>query len=169
MLRARPIVREIRQLEARATLTYVAARTDAPVLRILACWLRGHCGGTLGTAVIAKLAEHADWQTRREATRALRRMSAWSQLDVIATNDPHDRIRTLAMCRPSRPIADRIADFVGPTPRRSIIATTRHLFLAPQLELNQRHPPKSPQLIREILVRLQRLISGQQHVVQQTD
>ena len=160
LLVARPLIREVERLNARATLSHVVARTRDPQLRVLACWLRGRCGGTVGTADLVPLSTDPDGQTRKEAARALKRMAAWGPLAKMATDDPLVRIRRMATCDPVRPMPARIASFVRHVPRRTQSVAPVPYFQAPQLELGHQHPPKSSSLIRALLQRIQRLVGG---------
>ena len=162
-IRTRPIIREIQASHQVAVLTLVVDRTPDPVLRILAIWLRGRCRGTVGTKILAKCGNHPDFHTRKEAVRALKRMSAWSVLDDIANSDPNERIRRMATCKPSRPISQRIADFTLNLARLSTSEHEKRLYLSSKLDITRRKPPKSLATIRNILKRIHLLVSGNGH------
>jgi hypothetical protein len=76
--RLRPQIRQVQAIDATPVLCLVVERTDDPTLRILAIWLRGRCGGSLGTSSLAAFATAADDRTRKEVARALKRMGAWA-------------------------------------------------------------------------------------------
>lgn len=80
-------IREIQRINSRGILSLTVERTPDPKLRLLAIWLRGRCGGTLGTSILADYVTHLDPQTRKEVARALKRMSAWVQLRQLADTD----------------------------------------------------------------------------------
>ena len=159
-----PLREKIRQVQAlnwRSVLSYVVQLTHDPTLRLLAIWLRGRCGGSLGTSSLARFAAHRDDQTRKEVARALKRMGAWVQLREIADNDTSERIRRMATMQPLRPYRDRLADFSNRLPRLEVTSVKRPLFLSPELDVRQGRPPKSRSVIRMILERIHRLVAGQ--------
>jgi hypothetical protein len=154
-------IKQVQDLNASALLCLVVERTDDPTVRILAIWLRGRCGGSLGTASLAKFAHHPDDQIRKEVARALKRMGAWAQLREMAENDTSERIRRMATSEPSRPYRDRLSDFSRRFPRVNVASVKQPLFVSPQLELGQGRPPKSRSVIRMILERIHRIVAGQ--------
>ena len=168
-LRLRPQIRQVQAIEATPVLCLVVERTDDPTLRILAIWLRGRCGGSLGTSSLAKFATAGESQsrspeddrTRREVARALKRMGAWVQLREMAEHDPNPRIRRLATAQPARPYRQRLAEYTQRVSRVSAATGKQPLVLAPDLDLTQGRPPKSRSFIRTILERIHRLVTGQ--------
>jgi hypothetical protein len=61
----------------------------------------------------------------------------------------------------SKPYAQRLANF---TKRVACLPTTpsrQPLFVSPELDLSQGHPPKSASFIRMIIERIHRLLTGQ--------
>lgn len=157
---ARPLIRKVQAWNERAVLNLVVERTRDPILRVLAIWLRGRCRGSIGTATLVKFADHPDFHTRKETARALQRMSAWRTLAVMAEADPSERIRRLATSTPARPFTKRIADFKRHLARIPVPAKRKTLYVAPQLDIGHGTPPKSPALIRAILERIRRLVTG---------
>jgi hypothetical protein len=158
-LSARPIIRDIRILNASATLNLVIQSTKDPVLRILAIWMRGKCRGTLGTQVVAQFANHPDFFTRKEVARALKRMSAWQELATMQSTDPDERIRRIASPHPGRPIVSRIAKYMRHVPRSEVVSSRKLLFLAKSVNTHEIKPPKPISVIRAILDRIRRLVS----------
>lgn len=160
-LRLRRQIRKVEMLDATPVLCFVVERTRNPLLRILAIWLRGRCGSALGTASIVRFANDPDEATRKEVARALRRMQAWGPLQEMADVETNPRIQWLATVHASKPYAQRLANF---TKRVACLPTTpsgQPLFVSPELDLSQGHPPKPASFIRMILERIHRLLTGQ--------
>jgi hypothetical protein len=153
-------VREIERINPRAALTLVVDRTVNHRLRYLAIWLRGRCGGTLGASTVSRFSTSSDRALRKEVTRCLKRLSAWAELRAIAETDPDPQIRQLAKQSPSKPYAARLAGFSQHIRRRIIARSTPELVVSPELDLTQGRPAKPRWLIRMILDRIHRLITG---------
>jgi hypothetical protein len=155
--------KQIRMLEsarARPVLSLVIRKTKDPVLRILAIWLRGRCGGTLGTSLLAESSHHHDDQPRKETARALKRMSAWHLLRSMAAMDVNPRIRRMAVVAPPASFKERPSSFIGKCETRPIPDLARTLFVSPELNITQGKPPRSRALIRKILERIRQIVSG---------
>ncbi|MGN6547081.1 MAG: HEAT repeat domain-containing protein, partial [Aureliella sp.] len=154
-------VRRIESLNARGVLSLVIERTPSPRMRVLAIWLRGRCGGYIGTSVLANYIASPDFQTRKETARALRRMSGWALLAQMAASDSDARIRRLATPAPVKPYRDRLAQFssnVQPVPTSP---ERRNFWKVPSLRVGEGKPPKSSAAIRRLLERIHRLVTGQ--------
>lgn len=160
-IRLRKRLRQIESLNSRSVLSLVVERTDDPTVRLLAIWLRGRCGGSLGTSTLAKFATHPDDQTRKEVARALKRMGAWVQLREMADNHTSERIRRMATSEPLRPYCGRLADFSSHFPRIEVPSVKLPLFVSTELDVGQGRPPKSRWVIRMILERIHRIVAGQ--------
>ena len=158
-IRARALIREIERLDSTHTLTLVAMRAQNPTIRNLAIWLRGRCGGRIGSSTIATFASDPNFSTRKEVVRALKCMADWPTLQLMAENDTSERIRRLATCDPARPIAQRVANYSRHvTPSRIHPLSPRRLFIRPGVDLRERTPPRSAIWLRFILRRIARLV-----------
>ena len=164
-LAVREEVRRIEVLNARGVLSLVVQRTPDPRMRRLAIWLRGRCGGYIGTAIVANFTSVPDFQTRKEAVRALKRMSGWAQLAQVASSDTSARIRRIAMPLPAKPYRNRLAKFSYNIEPIAASSVRGHLWVLPSLRLGSGKPPKSESAIRLLLERIHLLVSGQlQHL-----
>ena len=152
----RKLIREVSVLDSRSVLSLVIERTDDPKLRLLAIWLRGRCGGTLGTVSIAQHCDDVDRQTRRVVARALWRLSGWASLREMAASDPDPIVRRIAAGRPGRPYSQRLATFASHSRHRHLPTVRRQLAVAPATEVGAGCPPKSRSAIRAILDRIRR-------------
>lgn len=152
-------VREVQLLRSTAVLSHVVACTSDPAVRIISIWLRGRCGGTIGTSVVARFSTAPDQQTRKEVARALKRMSAWGQLANMATNDRCERVRRIAATPPSRPFGERLAAFSMHASHLEGSSNAAPMFISPGFEWGQGQPPKSPSVIRTILQRIRQLVA----------
>lgn len=160
LIQARPLIRDIQRWNSSATLALVVSQAKDPTMRILAIWLRGRCGGTLGTKIVSQFAKYPDFKTRKEVARALRRMSGWQTLDEMAADDSSERVRNLATCKPARPIVDRISRFMNHVSWRAVPDAKKDVFVAADVDYRHGKPPKSADLIRVILQRIRRLLNG---------
>lgn len=158
--RLRNKIRQVQALNSRSVLSYVVESAGDPVLRLLAIWLRGRCRGSLGTSSLALFATHPDDKIRKEVARALRRMGAWVQLREMADNDTSERIRRMATAEPLRPYRDRLAEFSGHFAHFEVPSVSFPLFVSPEVDVRQGRPPKPGWVIRVILERIHRLITG---------
>lgn len=159
-VRIREQVRQVQALSAKSVLCHVIECTDNPTLRILAIWLRGRCGGSIGTTSLVKFVSHPDEVTRKEVARALKRMNAWTQLGKIADGDASARIRRIATVQPPRAYKDRVADFSKHIARLEVRPVRRPLILSPELQVGQGRPPKTPAYIRMLLNRIRCIVRG---------
>jgi hypothetical protein len=158
--RKRDQIRQVEALEATSVLTLVVKRTEDPTVRILAIWLRGRCGGHLGTSTLFKFSTSTDDQTRKEVARSLKRMSAWAQLRQIADCDPNPRIRRIATVQPARPYHVRLKSVLDDLSRVEVVARKGSLFVSPKLDMKQGRRPKPRAVIRAILEHIHRLLAG---------
>lgn len=158
-LRMRHCIRRIELLDARSVLTLVIQKTPDDRVRVLAIWLRGRCGGHIGTSVVAKYAYSPNLRMQKEAVRALRRMSGWSQLRAIANSATSSRIRTMATQRAGRPLDDRLSSVLTNIRPIPIPPRRNEIWILPGLRLSFT-PPKAVEHIRRVLMRIKRLASG---------
>lgn len=148
----------LRRPSAGMIFAYAAQQCRYPQLRCLAIWLRGRRGGKIGMHTMAALYRGGDATLRKEVTRALKRMQAWSELRRIQACDPEPRIRRLARQKPPQPYRTRMTQFMQQvTPCQSLPA---HIpfFEQSHLEIQEPNPPKSPSFIRSILERIRALV-----------
>jgi hypothetical protein len=163
LCRFRPAIREIRRLNETAVLTQVVNRTSIREVRILAIWLRGRCGGHLGTDSIAQYATSADATVRKEVVRALVRMNAWGKLAEIAKRERDPRIRQLATSRSSADFRVRLDRFAVHVTPAEVTGPTQSFYVSPNVEFGKWHPAKSIEYIRQILQRIRNLVHRYQH------
>ncbi len=159
LLPFRPQIREIERINPSAVLTLVIDRADNEHLRYLAIWLRGRCGGTLGTSVVSGLAPSAEERRRRHVTRCLQRLAAWSDLRRIAETDPSLRVRRLATQTPSQPHKTRLTAFSQHIFRRNVPRSQTRLVVSPQLDLSAARRPRPTKIIRTVLERIHQLVT----------
>lgn len=154
-------VRAAQPLNAKAVLTYVVLHAPRRDVRVLAIWLRGRCGGYLGTDLLSRLIDSPDRTQRKALLRALSRMHAWPIVSRIEQSDPDPRLRNMAACRDRRNVAARLSKFLrvirplGTAPR-----PPRPLVMADSVDLSRRHAEKPLDLIRAILLRIRMLVRG---------
>ena len=158
---ARHLIKKIRRIDAKSTLCLVIGTTDNPTIRILAVWMRGHCGGTIGSQVLSQFCNDEDARLRREVARALKRMSAWDALGKMA-QDCDPRVARMAISKTPKPFAIKFERFSNSVSSIDHQTSTGHLTLGTGVSLdhNQGKPPKSATAIRAILMRIKNLLSG---------
>ncbi|MCA9197076.1 MAG: hypothetical protein KDA87_06030 [Planctomycetales bacterium] len=149
-------IRQLPHRGAAAVLCYVIATSTDQQTKRLAVWLRGHCGGTLGTREVVQACRESSDQIRKELVRTLQRTSAWSDLRCFAENDSSPRIRRLAAERKTRMFGERLDTFAEKQPvlphdtKRQI-----PLFVDRSVSLFRAVTGKSEAMIRGILQRIQ--------------
>ncbi len=156
-LRMRPQIRRVQFLNRRAVLVLVIKMTADERMRLLAVWLRGRCGGYLGTSTIASLGHSSDFRMQKECVRVLQRLNAWAELREIATAAKHPRVRDLAIQRAVKPLNERLSSVLANI--RPIETTPRKIgvWLLPGLVLGYT-APKSIDTIRSRLERIKQLV-----------
>lgn len=164
LVRLRGKIRAMDELDARAVLSLVVLYTDNRTLRLLAIWLRGRLGGIAGTSTLVALRDDPHMATRKEVARALVRMGAWVEVAEIAELDIDPRVRFFASAKPARPYRERLAEFASHTDHVAVTATRQRLFVDPEVDIHPGRPGKSVWLIRTILERIHRLVTGQSSV-----
>ena len=158
-LRLRQHIRRIEFLNCRAIMSHVIKMTRDDRMRLLAIWLRGRCGGYIGTSSVAEYASSTCFEIQKESVRALQRMSGWADLRQIADSAENLRIRNLAKQRTAKPLNDRINSLLRnmrPIPQGS---KNKELWLLPGLALGFT-TPKTIETIRRILLRIKHLVSN---------
>jgi len=158
-LRMRSEIRRIECLNVRSILVLVIEKTSDVRMRLLAIWLRGRCGGYLGTSTIASFAHSTEFETKKECVRALKRLSAWAELREIGCDATHPRIRHLATQRAAKPIGERLSCMLANVQTIPLASTKSQFWILSGLVLNYT-APKSIDTIRHILARIKRLVSN---------
>jgi len=163
-------IRHVRRTHCRAALTHLIEMTpQTPRLRLIAIWLRGQCGGYLGTELLAKLSTDEDEAIRAKVAGALQRMSGWSVLEGMARHDPSPRIRRIASQRMPCGFQSRLRRFTDHTPALPFKAAETPLYLSPRFEISRAAQPKSIEFIRHVLERIRALVrSGDRRKFSQT-
>ena len=159
MLEFREQIRQIERIDPRAALSLVIDLTPHQRIRCLAIWLRGRCGGKLGTLSVEPFLYSQDRTMRKEAVRCLKRLGAWSQLREIEAADPDPRIRRLARQSAPRSHHSRWVRFARNVDSRPARNPRRSLFVSPQVGRGGGCPPKQPSRMRQILKRIHLLVS----------
>ena len=159
LIRLRGQIRQVETLQSQVVLSWMIELADDPSLRVLAIWLRGRCGGHFGASSLAAYSTGANVQTRKEVARALKRMRAWVELERIASQDDDGRVRRIASTEP-RPYRQRLDDFATHVSRLFVAPANRELIVSDDVDVTLGRPPKPISLIRAILERIHRLISG---------
>ena len=141
----------------KAALTYLIERTPNYNLKIIALWLRGRCGGYVGSQLIAGFADSQDEKMRYLASKAMQRMGVWSTLADMAKNDPSERVRRIAATRPPRKFRERLSTFSNNLEEIPHTTKQRGLFWSSAIDVRRPIGTKSVELIRLLLERIRRL------------
>ena len=152
-------IKEIESLNNRGVLSLIVERTPDRKLRLLAIWLRGRCGGYMGTSILKRYTTSDDFQLRKETVRALKRLSAWTILTEVADNDSSERIRRLASPVLAKPHHRRLLEFARNVQPINVNSTARPLWISPEIRRFEGKCPKSVLLIRQILERIHALLT----------
>jgi hypothetical protein len=153
-------IRELRLKECKAGLHCLILRTSDAELKSIAIWLRGFCGGKMGSKLIQMQATHQDERVRYAAAKTMRRLEAWTTLATMAAEDNSDRIRRIAHARPAREFRSRLSTYsehVHVVPRSN---ASRSLFWSTKINTNASVPAKSTEKIREVLLRIREILRG---------
>jgi hypothetical protein len=87
-------------------------------------------------------------------------MGAWRVLRAMAQREPNPQIRRIATARPPRPFPHRLSHFLRHFGSQEVSTEDGRLFVAPDLNIRQGRPPKSPAYIRLILERIHSIVAG---------
>lgn len=165
LIRARRIIRQLDKFASAACLNFVIRRTKLGRLRLLAVWIRGRVGGTLGSSRFEGFANHPNPRVRKEIARAAKRMSAWKLLRQMVHNerlraDCCERVIRMATTLASerRPFSDRLAKTISRVRREETTPHETKTFVADSVNTNQPHPPKRGSLIGRVLMRIRSLV-----------
>jgi hypothetical protein len=156
----RPQIRAVQRDESTSILTKMIESAPDMTTRLIAIWLRGRCGGSLGTDLLRAFATSPEVRLRIAAAKALRQMHGWAALKEFEA-DASMRVRNLAASRARRSFKDRVGDFL---PHLSTIATrnrNRPTYVAPTVNLDARLPIRSLESIRRLLLRIRQLVRGE--------
>lgn len=159
LFRFRERVRALRTQRCNAALSYLIEIAPVQQSRLFAIWLRGRCGGYIGTGVLERYAFDDDERIRRAVAKALQNMSGWSILSKMARNDPSPRVRRLASPPLRQSFNDRLNRFSGDLSPIKISSSPASFYLSPDVRL--RHPvlAKSAEAIRRILSHIKLLVN----------
>ncbi len=158
----RQIIRGLKYSGSPAALAHLIEMTPDRDLRLVAVWLRGLCGGTIGSKILAKFFSAADEQLRYVLAKAMRRMKAWHDLEILASNDPTARVQRIARHVPAVEFQARMETYTsGIKVVERHAPTFRQPFLA-RIGFAETVQPKSATEIREILERVRALVHGDQ-------
>jgi hypothetical protein len=162
-------------LSYRTTFRTIAGRESGPAVRMylldcpvvmtpLGVWLLGQCADRCRLYGLEEFGRHSSASVRRHAARALRRQEAWSQLRVLAENDPQDaRLQWFAYAPiTKRSYNERLRNFtthLDASHAEAAAGPSRMLLWFRDFNW-QGVPPKSAEYIRWILARIHRLIHG---------
>lgn len=172
LIRVRHVIRQLDAMGSAACLNFVIRRTRLGSLRLLAIWIRGRIGGTLGSLRFASFSNYPSEKVRKEVARACRRMSAWKQLTRMVHNerlrpDASQRVIRIATHQPNRPYSDRLGDAMSLFRSRGVreVPRDRHsenaMFVSSNVSRDCGLPPKSQGLIGLILWRIRNLVRRQ--------
>jgi hypothetical protein len=157
-------IRAVQKTLCKAALTHLIKVTTNEELRLIAIWLRGLCGGYLGTEVLAKLSNADSEAVRLKVAGALQRMSGWSVLERMNASDPSPRVRRRASSRVPREFHSRLRQYVDKSQPLPFVAKhtsrDREVYIATDLEFKQPKGPKSVEFIRSVLERIRFLVRG---------
>jgi hypothetical protein len=159
LLPFRPLLREIQYINPRALLSYLLETTDDWRHRRYLIWLRGRCGGYIGTSIVGKFANDADASIRKETARSLKRLSGWVYMRQMASSDPIARIRMLAQSS-RKSHAARQARFLEKIDILKTSARPTPLLISPDVDVTQAKPTRQPWFIRQVLMRIHTLVTG---------
>jgi hypothetical protein len=165
LLRLYTLRPELRSIIHHAPIAGLVSSLDVhgePEVQCLGLWLLGQCRSKRTIPVIAQFRYHGSEPVRKEAARALVRLSAWSELRWEQP-EPSPRVRRFLEARPSRPFAERMARFnrstVRVAPSEPVGARSR-MPMFWSVPAGPGRPPKSAHYIRRLLEHIRALLRG---------
>lgn len=158
LLSCRSQIREIENRNCTGILSRIVDLTDDPSLRILAIWLVGRCGSSIGTKKLAKFIKSQDRQTRKELARAFRRKAAWTEIRALLKNESDPRIVRLASSSKKRDFDQRLNRYTKSNKIASSNPPIRETAVAEGVDFSHGAPAKSRTFIRIMLERIHRLV-----------
>ena len=133
---------------------------DLDVVR-LAIWLIARAHTSVAIWAISPFSQSRDVRVRYEAARALRRLGAWAELRSMMQHESNHRVRRLATAPMPKSFDKRFERFAGHAPSAAQPdAPCRTIQLFTRVSTESGRPAKSPEFIRVILERIQRLVRG---------
>ena len=126
----------------------------------IAIWLLGRAHDRSAVNVVNTFASGHSCAIRREATRSLRRLEAWTELRWIAVNDPNETIRRIATPTPCRDFSTRLTQFAGERVYPIVEAPKPEFRLFTVLNSSAEGRPKSRDLIARLLSHIRLLLRG---------
>ena len=156
-----PLRSEIRNVElesCKAALSHLIEMTSNKDLKLIAIWLRGRCGGYVGTQTVARFAQSEDERMRYVVAKALQNMACWNTLASMAKYDPSDRVRRVAAARPLRKFRDRLNSFAKNLELLPHSSKPKGLVWSSSIDLRNPIRSKSVELIRKLLERIRNLV-----------
>ena len=157
-------IRAVRKTLCRAALTHLIEVTTNEQLRLIAIWLRGQCGGYLGTEVLAKYSTADAEAVRLKVAGAMHRMSGWSVLERMSASDPSLRVRRRASPRSPREFRSSLRQYADSVMSLPVAekdhSLTAPIYIAKDFLFSPPRAPKSVELIRSVLERIRFIVRG---------
>lgn len=166
LLGFRSAIRKCESESCRAALSHLIERTPSHDLRIIALWLRGRCGGYVGSQMIAKLAESEEERVRFLAAKAMQKMGVWATLANMANNDPSERVRRIAAPRSPRKFRERLSNFSVNVESIPHTAKQRELFWSSEIDVRNPVRSKSLEFIRRVLLRIKSAVRSRRESIE---
>ena len=158
LIRDRETIRMLVRLRPVLALTHVIQKSEHDEVIRLAIWLRGRCGGSIGSSLVAAHTKSESPRIRRAAARCLLRMHAWQHLTKMF-EDSDEYVRRLANQLPlSRSFEERLEDFATGVQHRPVAHGTTRLLVSPDVTIEKPIPPRPREFFRRLLLRIRRSV-----------
>ena len=158
LIHHRGTIRTLEQLRPVIALTRVIKRSDHDEVVRLAIWLRGRCGGSIGSRIVAAHSQSESSCIRRATARCLHRMHAWQYLTKMF-EDSDENVRRLANQLPlSRSFKERLEDFTTRVQHRPVSHGPTKLLVSPDVTIERSNPPRPREFFRRLLLRIRRSV-----------
>ncbi len=158
----RQLVRRSKYSGSPAALAHLIEMTPDRDLRLVAVWLLGLRGGTIGSKILAKFFPAADEPFRYVLAKAMWQMKAWHDLERLAKNDPSARVQRVAQHAPAVEFQTRLETYTSGIKVVKHHEPTIHQHFMARINFAESVQPKSATVIREILERIRTLVHGDQ-------
>ena len=158
----RQLVRCSKYSGSPAALAHLIEMTPDRDLRLVAVWLLGLSGGTIGSKILAKFFPAADEPFRYVLAKAMWRMKAWHDLERLAKDDPSARVQRIVQHAPAVEFQTRLETYTSGIKVVKRHGPTFHQHFMARISFTESVQPRSATVIREILERIRTLVHGDQ-------
>ena len=159
LIRHRTAIRDIVDARPIAFLLYLINQAELPETLRLAIWLRGLCGGNLGSKSIAAHGDSELRQLRRTIILTLHKLHGWAELRNLQQVETDPELRQLAEPKSLGAYPERQNKFVRNVAQRSVTTKTTPFFASQEYGDQTRSGPKPAEYVRVLLMKISKAVN----------